>query len=115
MELPTTLNKPIIYDDINKVNDNLYKPKGIVESLMTKYELTSILGLRTTQLANGAISFVDLSEEISSNRDLNKIATQELMLKKLPYIVCRTMPNNKNNYIRISDLDLTAVKHMFRV
>ena len=40
MELPTTLNKPIIYDDINKVNDNLYKPKGIVESLMTKYELT---------------------------------------------------------------------------
>jgi len=33
---------------------------------------------------------------------------------KLPYIVKRVLPNGKNEYFKITDLDLTAVKHMMR-
>jgi DNA-directed RNA polymerase subunit K/omega len=116
MELPTSLIKPIVFDDCNKVYNSLYIPTNIAESLLTKYELTTVLGLRTTQLENGAQPFISIEDiKINTNIDLNKIATHELLQGKIPFIISRNIPNNKTKYIRLKDLDLTAVKYMLRI
>jgi hypothetical protein len=79
------------FDDYNKVISSLDKPK-ISKPIMTKYEFDQFISLR-------------------ANR---KIALKELQEGKLPYIVKRPLPNNKFEYYRIGDLDLTAVQYMMR-
>lgn len=101
-------------DDINKVMANLSKD-CISRPVMTKYEFDQIIGLRTTQLANGAIAFVDITKyNIEKNMDLRKIAIDELLQNRLPYIIKRPLPNNKHEYVRIRDLNLDAVQYMLR-
>ena len=53
------------FDECGKVLASLSKPK-ISKLIMTKYEIHSILSLRTTQLSMGAIPFVDINDEIKS-------------------------------------------------
>ena len=79
-----------IIDEVNKIktsNSNLkeYQSKPI----MTKYELNSIISLRTTHLANMAIPFVELPNnfKIENNMDLRKIVLMELKQGVLPYLV----------------------------
>ena len=82
---------------------------------MTKYEFDAIVSLRTTQISMGAIPFVEINDEIKSNIDLRKVAIQELKENKIPYIVKRPLPNNKYEYIRVGDLNLSAVKYMMEL
>jgi hypothetical protein len=44
---------------------------------------------------------------------LREIAIRELKEGKLPMGIRRPLPNNKHEYVRVKDLDLVAVKHMF--
>lgn len=83
---------------------------------LTKYEFNQIIGLRTTHLAKGAPTLIELPEDfkIQSNMDLRNIALREIMETKLPYIVKRRMPNGKYEYWKLCDLDLTAVRHLLR-
>lgn len=104
-----------IIDDIQKVrsaNTAEYRSTPI----MTKYEFNQLVSLRVTHLANGAIPFVQMPEDmkITSNMELRRIALMELREGKLPYIVKRTMPNNKIEYWKIKDMDLTAVRTLLR-
>jgi len=99
------------FEESSKVTASLDKPK-ISKLIMTTYEFNQIIGLRTMQLSLGAVSFVKIEENIKSNMELRKIALEELKLGKLPFIVKRPMPNNKFEYVRISDLDLVKVKYM---
>jgi hypothetical protein len=46
--------------------------------------------------------------------ELRQIALRELQEGKLPFIIKRPLPNNKYEYYRIKDLDLTAVQYMMR-
>jgi len=102
------------FEDINKVIANVEKSK-ISKPIMTKYEFDQIIGLRSMQISQGSIVFVDTSKlVIKSNMELRKIALQELKEGKLPFIIKRPLPNNKFEYYRIKDLDLVAVQHMFR-
>lgn len=106
-------HKGHVFDDYNKIISTLDKPK-ISKPIMTKYEFNQIISLRTNQIALGSPAFVDTSKYIiKSNMDLRKVALEELKEGKLPYILKRPLPNNKYEYYRIKDLDLTAVQHMF--
>ena len=102
------------FDECGKVLASLSKPK-ISKMIMTKYEFDAIISLRTTQISMGAIPFVDINDEIKSNIDLRKVAIQELKENKIPYIIKRPLPNNKFEYIRIRDLNLSAVKYMIEL
>jgi DNA-directed RNA polymerase subunit K/omega len=102
------------FDEYGKVLSSLSKPK-ISKLIMTKYEFDAIISLRTTQISMGANPFVEINDEIKSNIDLRKVAIQELKENKIPFIIKRPLPNNKWEYIRIRDLNLSAVKYMLEL
>jgi DNA-directed RNA polymerase subunit K/omega len=64
------------------------------------------------QLSQGHPPFVKVDKNIKSNMDLRKIALEELKLGKIPFIIKRPLPNDKYEFVRIRDLDLSAVKYM---
>ena len=106
--------KKVNFDDYNKVIGSLSNAK-ISKPIMTKYEFNQIISLRTNQLALGGQPFVNIENyDIKSNMNFRAIALEEMNQSKLPYIVKRTLPNGKNEYFKITDLDLTAVKYMMR-
>lgn len=101
-------------EDVGKINETLNKPK-ISKPIMTKYEFDKVIGLRTVQLANGAVPFVNIEKkDISSNMELRQIALRELTEGRLPFIIERSIVDHKKEYVRVRDLDLVAVKHMMR-
>lgn len=106
--------KATYIEDVSKTTENLNKNK-ISKLIMTKYEFDKIIGLRTMQLSNGAIPYINIDNlKITSNMDLRQIALKELREGKMPYIIERVLPNNKKEYIRVRDLDLVAVKERMR-
>jgi DNA-directed RNA polymerase I, II, and III subunit RPABC2 len=77
--------------------------KHITTPIMTKYEKTRILGLRISQLNNGAPSLYVPENMIIDN---NIIAEIELRDKLLPFIVSRPLPNGSKEHWRIQDLEI---------
>jgi len=83
----------------NIIIDDLHK----TISTMTKFEKTKILGLRSSQLSEGAKPLIPISEEIISSYE---IASMELSQKKIPFIIKRPIPNGGSEYWKISDLEM---------
>lgn len=119
------LNKNVAFDDINyirtyvKENNN----KNIARNLMTRYELSDILSCRTKQISSGAYPFVSKItidgvekgiHEVSftGDIDIRRIAIEELKQGVIPFIIKRPLANNKFDYLRVCDMDLTAVRHL---
>ena len=68
---------------------------------LTLYEKTKIIGLRASQLAQGAVPFIKDVEEFTNVYD---IAMAELEAKRLPYIIKRPLPSGQFEYWRLADL-----------
>ena len=102
------------FDECGKILNSLDKPK-VSKLIMTKYEFNAVISLRTSQLSLGTIPFVDVNDEIKSNMDLRKVALEELRQNKIPYLIKRPLPNNKYEYVRVKDLNLSAVKYMMEL
>jgi len=81
---------------------------------LTKYEFNQLIGLRTLQLSNGAIPFVEIpvNYNIKTNMQLREIAIRELKEHKLPYIVKRQMPNGNTEYWPVSKLNLDRISYL---
>ena len=73
------------YKDYEKIKKNY-----ITKPNLNKYEKTKILSERAQQLANGSTSFLK-NPEVYSN--VQEIAMQELLQKKIPFIIRRPVPN----------------------
>lgn len=86
-------------DSNNIIIDNLHKTLPI----LTKYEKTRILGIRTKQLNNGATPYINIKENILDNY---LIAQMELEQKKIPFIIARPLPNNTFEYWKLQDLEI---------
>jgi DNA-directed RNA polymerase subunit K/omega len=71
--------------------------------ILSKYEKTKILGLRTKQINSGAQPFISIDEEII---DGYTIAEKELIEKKIPFIIKRPISNNKFEYWKLEDLEI---------
>ena len=100
------------FDECNKVFTSLNNKNKISKLIMTKYEFNLVISQRTVQLSQGFIPFVKIDKNIKSNMDLRKIALEELKQGKIPFIIKRPLPNDKYEFVRIKDLDLSAVKYM---
>jgi DNA-directed RNA polymerase subunit K/omega len=88
------------YDDlISKYRPNLNKSNNT----LTLYEKTNIIGLRMEQLAFGCDSFLTSQEE-NELRCVKKIALAEFDKRKLPFIVCRLMPDSTKEYWKLEDM-----------
>jgi DNA-directed RNA polymerase subunit K/omega len=60
------------------------------------------LGLRITQLNEGAKPLTEINHHIIDN---HIIAEKELVEKKLPFIIMRPLPNGKKEYWKLQDLE----------
>lgn len=95
-----------------------YDPsKNITKPVITKYERAIVLGQRIEQLARGAQPFIDVHAQLDgkelesmtafAQRDKvspEAIAERELLERKLPFVIKRTLPNGKAEYWRIEDM-----------
>ena len=95
-----------IIDDQSNFNEIVanYNPlNNLSKNIMTKYEKTSIVGVRMEQLAYGAASTLSV-EELKKFKNIKDIANEELRKKKIPFMLLRTLPNKSQEYWRISDM-----------
>ena len=65
--------------------------------ILTQFEITSLIGVRTTQIDNGSMPCIDYS----INDTPKQIAIRELKEKKMPFKIKRKL----NNYVEIWTLD----------
>jgi DNA-directed RNA polymerase I, II, and III subunit RPABC2 len=99
------------FDECNKVLASLNSEK-ISKLIMTKYEFNQVISQRTIQLSTGHMPFVKIDSPIKSNMDLRLVALEELKQGKIPFIIKRPLPNERYEFVRVRDLDLSAVKYM---
>jgi len=102
----SVLDNSIIIDveDINnfKKNYNEYLKTNITSKFLNKYEFTKILSKRCEQLENGCQPLISNFEIYNNVYD---IAYEELINKKIPFILKRII-NNKYEYFKLEDLHL---------
>ncbi len=102
-------------DDVNIIPSydipdsvNFYKnykntlKQNITDPCLTKYEKTKVLSERAQQIDNGSIIYIPLTEKLTTSYS---IALEEFRLKKIPFIICRPLPNSSGyEYWKLNDL-----------
>ena len=112
----SSLLKYVEFDDINIIRENVKSSLDtlpLAQKLLYKYEFTSLIGLRTNDLANNMPPFIKI-DTIKNNMDYRKVAIQELRERKLYYTLVRKHIA-KNIYVSLADpnLDFSAVEQLF--
>jgi DNA-directed RNA polymerase subunit K/omega len=75
---------------------------NITDPCLTKYEKTKVLAERTQQIDNGSMIYIPLNDKLTT---AYSIALEEFTQKKLPFIICRPLPNSKDfEYWKLNDL-----------
>ena len=87
----------VVYDKSGIIIDPLHTTQPV----LTKYERARLIGVRATQLANGAQPLVSMPNTVINELI---IADEELKQKKLPFIIRRPMPNGGSEYWKLKDL-----------
>jgi len=77
-------------------------PNHLTLPVLSKYEKTRILGLRSAQIAAGAAPCVDRT----GITDPFELATMELAARKVPFVIKRPLPGKGCEYWRVSDLEI---------
>jgi DNA-directed RNA polymerase subunit K/omega len=97
-------------DEMNKLCQIKKNNKGFIDDplhktspIMSKYEYTNIIGLRTKQLGDGAPPMIDVVDGIIENFIIAEI---ELKQKVLPFVIKRPLSHGGCEYWRISDLEI---------
>tara|TARA_B100000686_G_C16689751_1_gene916928 strand:+ start:917 stop:1282 length:366 start_codon:yes stop_codon:yes gene_type:complete len=91
--------------DINEFYKNYQKNRSKFKTtpVLTKYEKTRIISERVQQISNGGIPFINNPESYATIYD---IALKELSMKKLPFIIKRTIHGNKSELWKLEDLKI---------
>lgn len=87
--------------DIREIMNNYDPSKNTSSNIMNKFEKTTILGKRATQIAYGADALFNVPPTMYC---VIEIAEEELRLKKTPYIIERDLGNGKKEYWKIADM-----------
>ena len=89
----------VVRDENGRIIDPYHKTLPI----LTKYEKTRVLGIRTKQLNEGAKPYIDVNPTII---DGYIIAQLELEHKRLPFIIRRPIPNGGSELWKLQDLEI---------
>ena len=84
-------------------NGNIVDPFHKTIPIMTKYEKAKIIGIRAQQINSGSEPFIQIDNNMI---DGLTIANEELIKKKIPFIIRRPLPNGSSEYWNINDLEL---------
>lgn len=83
-----------------RIADDTIDPNHRTHPYLTKYERTAVIELRASQIQKGLPPFISVPPHI---HDAYEIAKIELLQRKLPYIINRTLPDGTHEYWRIRD------------
>ena len=98
------------YDEVETLS-KLTAVDGVIDKLhktvpiLTKYEKTRVLGLRSKQLEEGSLPLIEINKSII---DPYLIANMELEEKKIPFIIRRPLPNGTSEYWKLKDLEVVC-------
>lgn len=70
------------------------------EAVLSKYELTTVLGTRIQQVCNGGALFVERKED----ETIPDAVQRELLERRTPFMLVRTMPNGVKKTYRVSEM-----------
>jgi DNA-directed RNA polymerase subunit K/omega len=104
-------------DDMNIVDDNndadvesmatrVPDEDRITPNILTKYEMTRVLGIRTKQISEGAKPLIS----DACGKSPVHIAINELMTQKMPFIIKRSMPYPKYELWKIAELTVELLQ-----
>lgn len=85
----------------NIIEDIAKKPKKTIP-LLTKFERARIVGVRLQQLAYGAKPRIDTT----NLKSINEIVEQELIQRKIPFIIRRTLPNSTYEDWKLEEFEI---------
>ena len=91
-----------LLSQVTRINNIIVDDNHKSNPILTKYEKTKILGLRTKQLNSGCDPYLDVPSNIIDNY---LIAQLELKEKKIPIIIRRPISNDKFEYWKLEDLE----------
>jgi DNA-directed RNA polymerase subunit K/omega len=89
------------YSDIIGVYD---VSKNTTRNVMTRFEKCKIIGMRLEQISRGMPTLVDETGLTT----IEQVVDKELIERKIPYIIARSLPNDKIEYWKVSDLELSS-------
>jgi len=89
----------ITRDKDNNIIDDNHK----TAPFLSKFEKTKVIGQRIKQLNIGDRPFINVDRSVIDN---SIIAEQELVEKKLPFIIRRPISNKKSEYWHLEDLEI---------
>jgi DNA-directed RNA polymerase I, II, and III subunit RPABC2 len=85
----------------NIIEDIEKKTKKTIP-LLTKFERARIVGVRLQQLAYGAKPRIDTT----NLKSINEIVEQELIQRKIPFIIRRTLPNSTYEDWKLEEFEI---------
>lgn len=89
-------------DDVRSSKDDIFQSiEYITSPRLTKYERAKIIGMRATQLSQGANPTIIPKKGMS----IYDIALEEIKQKKCPYIIKRYLPDGSYEQWKVNDLD----------
>jgi DNA-directed RNA polymerase I, II, and III subunit RPABC2 len=96
------MKSKIIIDDYRDMFGKIYAADKQKRTLpfITKYERARIIGIRAQQISTGSAPLINV-HKMTNTID---IATQELIQKKIPFIIKRVLPDNSIEYWTIDEL-----------
>lgn len=93
-------------DDEKTSNDNkIYKIKNtdiVTKPYLSIFEFTRALSDRAIHIANGATPFISV-DNMTSNTE---IAYHEALQRKIPFVIVRSLGNNREDHINMCDMEL---------
>jgi DNA-directed RNA polymerase subunit K/omega len=94
------IQSKILHPEVQAISRETVDPRThTTMPYYTKYEYTTLVGLRAQQLADGAKPLVSLSGmDKSSPQFVTKLAQKEIHEQVLPFIVHRRLPNGVSEY-----------------
>lgn len=82
--------------------ENIQNTKKKTIPILTKFEKARIMGVRMQQLAYGAKPRVDTS----NLKSISEIVNKELIERKIPFIIRRSLPNGKFENWKLEEFDI---------
>lgn len=95
-------SKRQVVQDFQDITSKYNPDNNKTMNILSKYEKTKIIGMRMEQLARSATPYVDV--DTTRPFDPYEIATKELHARKLPFMICRTLPNGEKEYWKLDDM-----------
>ena len=92
----------VVVNDYNDIFSDYDPSRNTTRNVLNRYEKASVLSLRMEQLVRGAPPCVDA--EGLGLKTMQDIAVKELELRRLPFIIVRTLPNDDKEYWKLQDM-----------